>query len=69
MTTKQWALVIAGALALTVLLAHFQWFRCYEYVAIWLEGIALVLIFGLDFFERVRQVKERKEQQDQCSPD
>jgi len=65
MTAKQWVLVLAGALVLTGVLAHFQRFRDYEYVAIWLEGIALVLIFGLDFFERVRQVKERKEQQDQ----
>jgi hypothetical protein len=65
MTARQWALVIIGALVLTGVLAHFQWFRCYEYVAIWLEGIALVLIFGLDFFERVRQVKERKEEQEQ----
>ena len=65
MTTKQWALVVIGALALTGVLSHFQWFKCYEYVAIWLEGIALVLIFGLDFFERARQDKERKEQQAQ----
>jgi hypothetical protein len=32
MTAKQGALVITGVLLPTGVLAHFQWFRCYEYV-------------------------------------
>jgi hypothetical protein len=38
------------------------WFQAHEFVAIWLEGIALVLIFGLDWRERIDQRKERREQ-------
>ncbi len=38
------------------------WLRNYEFVAIWLEGIALVAIFVLDWRERRDQRKERREQ-------
>src|SRR5258708_8207899 len=38
------------------------WLRNYESVAIWLEGIALVAIFVLDWRERRDQRKERQEQ-------
>jgi hypothetical protein len=39
------------------------WLRDYEFVAIWLEGAALVAIFFLDWRERVDQAKERKAQE------
>jgi hypothetical protein len=39
-----------------------EWLKTYESVAIWLEGIALILILGLDWRERIDQRKERKEQ-------
>jgi hypothetical protein len=38
------------------------WLRNYEFVAIWLEGVALVAIFVLDWRERRDQRKERREQ-------
>jgi hypothetical protein len=38
------------------------WFKTHEFIAIWLEGIALVLIFGLDWKERIDQRRERREQ-------
>jgi hypothetical protein len=43
------------------------WLKDYESVAIWLEGIALVLILGLDWRERIDQRKERKEQHRETS--
>jgi hypothetical protein len=39
------------------------WLRDYEFVAIWLEGVALVAIFFLDWRERVDQARERREQE------
>lgn len=38
------------------------WFKAYESLAIWLEGIALVAILILDWRERIDQRKERREQ-------
>jgi hypothetical protein len=40
-----------------------EWLRNYEFVAIWLEGIALVAIFFLDWRERIDGAKERSEQE------
>jgi hypothetical protein len=39
-----------------------DWLKANESVAVWLEGIALVLIFGLELREYRRQGVERKEQ-------
>ncbi|SRR6266481_6819428 len=41
------------------------WLRTYEFIAIWLEGIALVAIFVLDWRERKDQRKDRKEQHEE----
>jgi hypothetical protein len=38
------------------------WFETYQFVAIWLEGVALVAIFILDWRERRDQRSERAEQ-------
>jgi hypothetical protein len=38
------------------------WLKAYEFLAIWLEGLALVAIFVLDWRERRDQRRERKEQ-------
>ncbi len=38
------------------------WLKTYESVAIWLEGIALVAIFILDWKQRTDQRKDREEQ-------
>jgi hypothetical protein len=62
MPTKQWLTLVVVAVALTIMLATLDWFKTYEYVAIWLEGIALVAIFGLDFFDRKIEDKERERQ-------
>jgi hypothetical protein len=40
----------------------FAWFRKYESLAIWLEGIALVAIFILDWKNRTDQRKDREGQ-------
>lgn len=39
-----------------------DWLEAHQYVAIWIEGVALLLIFGLDFYERIEHRKEREEQ-------
>jgi len=63
-------IVIALASALTVFASwKFCWFKQNEHVAVWLEGVALVLIFGLDltnqkteYQETMRQLKIATEQ-------
>src|SRR5215472_10396757 len=39
-----------------------DWLRTHEFIPIWLEGIALVAIFGLDWWEYRKQGRERLEQ-------
>ena len=38
--------------------AFFNWFRTYESIAIWLEGIALILIFAWDRIDSRQQHRE-----------
>jgi hypothetical protein len=45
------------------LLAVFHWLQANEAIAMWVEGIALVLIFGLDLAEYRRQGRERIKQE------
>lgn len=65
MTARQWAVVIVAGIALAVVFGHFEIFRTYEHVALWLEGVALVVIFGSEYFERLERDKERKEENKQ----
>jgi hypothetical protein len=44
-----------------------RWLECYQAVAIWLEGIALAAILGLDWRERVDQRKERRDQHNETA--
>lgn len=43
------------------------WFSAHEWLAIWLEGVALVFIFGLDYMNRRDARQDRKEQQEETS--
>lgn len=45
-----------------VLLATAPWLDSHQYLALWLEGIALVFIFGLDWWVYRKSVAETKEQ-------
>lgn len=45
-------------------LAVFNWLKSHEYIAIWLEGIALVAIFGFDWRARREEHQETLEQMD-----
>jgi hypothetical protein len=47
--------------------AVFHWLQANESLAIWLEGVALVAIFGLELAEYKRQGQERKEQHDESA--
>jgi hypothetical protein len=62
MSARNWSLLLALGLVLASVFFCFPWFKTNEHVAIWLEGVALVAIFGLDFFERKSQERERDEQ-------
>jgi hypothetical protein len=56
-------IVIVVASAITVYVSsRFCWFKRNEHVAIWLEGVALVLIFGLDFLSRKEEHEETMKQ-------
>lgn len=55
--------MIAAASAITIYLSsRFCWFKRNEHVAIWLEGVALVLIFGLDLLNRKEEREETLDQ-------
>lgn len=44
-----------------IISAVYHWLRANEALAMWVEGFALVLIFGLELLEYRRQGKDRKE--------
>jgi hypothetical protein len=47
--------------------AVYHWLQANEAIAMWVEGIALVLIFGLELAEYKRQGRERKEQHEESA--
>jgi hypothetical protein len=49
----------------STLLIYSSWFEISNSVALWVEGIALVLIFGLELKEYKRQGRDKKEQHDE----
>lgn len=51
------ALVIA-TIGASAVLSHFDWFKRNEHVALWLEGIALILIFAWDRLDAQAEHKE-----------
>jgi hypothetical protein len=57
---KAWfpAVAILATIGASVILSHFDWFKRNEHVALWLEGIALVLIFAWDRIDRQDAHKE-----------
>jgi hypothetical protein len=61
MSRKAWLVVIfIVTVCVTIIFGHFVWFKNNEHVALWLEGVALVLIFGLDYFNRIDEAKEQE---------
>src|ERR1700739_4766920 len=42
-----------------------QWLQAQEYVAVWGEGIALILIFGLDYINRRDERRDKKQQHEE----
>jgi|HubBroStandDraft_2_1064218.scaffolds.fasta_scaffold741704_1 hypothetical protein len=51
----------------STLLIYSSWLEISNSVALWVEGIALVLIFGLELKEYKRQGKDRKEQHEESA--
>ncbi len=47
------------------LFSRFFWFKQNEHVAVWLEGFALIFIFGLDYFNRLDEARERKSEHEE----
>jgi len=60
---KVWLVVIAVAtVTATVIFGHYDWFKRNEHVALWLEGVALVFIFALDYINRLDDTTKHEEQ-------
>jgi hypothetical protein len=60
MSRRTWlAVIVFATLAATVIFSQFCWFKRNEHVALWLEGVALVFIFGLDYFNRLDEAAEQ----------
>lgn len=57
-----WIVIAAVSLITVFLSSRFSWFQRNEHVAIWMEGVALVLIFGLDLTNRKEEHEETLEQ-------
>src|SRR5712675_1070061 len=49
----------------TVLPANPTWLDSHQYLALWIEGIALLFIFGLDWWVYRKSVADRKNQHDE----
>lgn len=61
MSRKVWLVVIIiVTVCATIVFGLFDWFKRNEHVALWLEGVALVLIFGLDYFNRIDEAEEQE---------
>jgi hypothetical protein len=61
MSRKAWLVVIIIlSVCVTIVFGLFDWFKRNEHVALWLEGVALVLIFGLDYFNRIDEAEEQE---------
>ena len=52
------AVTTVAVVLVSVVISRFCWFKTYEHVALWLEGIALVLIFVWDRIDHNDQHKE-----------
>jgi hypothetical protein len=59
------AVIIIAAVGATVVFSRFSWFKQNEHVALWLEGVALIFIFGLDYFNRLDEAQEHKSEHDE----
>jgi 4-hydroxybenzoate polyprenyltransferase len=58
-----WIVAICfGSLLAIYAFGYFRWFKDNEYVALWLEGVALVFIFGLDYVNRLDDTEEHAKQ-------
>jgi hypothetical protein len=57
-----WMVIVAASILTIYVSSTFDWFKQNEHVAIWLEGVALVLIFGLDLINGKEEHKETIEQ-------
>src|SRR6266516_4883922 len=51
-------IIIIATVGASVVFGHFSWFKLNEHVALWLEGIALILIFVWDRIDNHRQHRE-----------
>jgi hypothetical protein len=54
--------VVVSSMGIELAKEIIDWFRTHEYVAIWLEGIALVAIFWLDLNDRRERRREQERQ-------
>jgi hypothetical protein len=60
--TKWLVLICIASVAATLLFGHFCWFKRNEHVALWLEGVALVFIFALDYINRLDDTEKHEQQ-------
>jgi hypothetical protein len=58
-------IIVVATVGATFIFGHFDWFKRNEHVALWLEGVALVLIFGLDYFNRLDEAQEQKREHEE----
>jgi len=55
-------MIVAASTIIVTVSARFSWFQRNEHIAIWLEGAALVFIFGLDLTRRKEEHEETIDQ-------
>jgi len=60
---KKWIVTIwLVSVAATLIFSAFDWFKTNEHVALWLEAVALVFIFGLDYVNRLDDSEKHAQQ-------
>jgi DNA repair exonuclease SbcCD ATPase subunit len=61
---KKWLIgisILVLSLAAILVYRHYAWFKGNEPIAVWLEAAALVLIFGLDYLDRLDNSEQLKQ--------
>ena len=66
MSRRAWlGVIVVATIGAAMLFSKICWFKENEHVAVWLEGVALIFIFGLDYFNRLDEAEEQSQKREE----
>jgi hypothetical protein len=66
MSRRAWlGVIVVATIGATIVFSKICWFKENEHVAVWLEGAALIFIFGLDYFNRLDEGIEQNRRREE----